>query len=177
MADMKTKFCAVCDMATSHFWGMDEQNWYCGECVRRKWDAARAGALGHHMSTYATSNPEGVFTIWVEGEDTLTDLCRGAFPNGHPDFIPMCLGEMDLHSRKNADYAGAGEALRNFYSVAKQLDESPAFVALTYMLKQVDAVTAMIVEGREGAVEGLDSRLQDIGVYSKLIRILLKEAE
>lgn len=104
-------------------------------------------------------------------------LLEGLFPNGHPSFIPMCLEEMELHSQKNADYARGGDPLGNFQRVSDALrsygiDLSPAQVAFVYMMKQVDAVGRMLGQGYEGQVEGIESKLQDIGVYSKLVNIL-----
>jgi len=38
-------------------------------------------------------------------EGDLEKKLRALFPHGHPDFIAMCIGEMQLHSDKNHDYA------------------------------------------------------------------------
>ena len=105
---------------------------------------------------------------------------KSKFPNGHSHFIPLCLEEMALHSKKNADYAQGGDPLGNFKRVSDMLNSwginiSPATVALIYMMKQVDAVGRMIGKGYEGGVEGVGSRLQDIGVYAKLCAILVGE--
>lgn len=107
-------------------------------------------------------------------------LLAGLFQHGHPSFIPMCLEEMELHSRKNADYARGGDPLGNFYRVSDTLrsygiDLSPAQVAFVYMMKQIDVAGRMLGQGYEGQAEGILSRLQDIGVYAKLITILRKE--
>lgn len=102
------------------------------------------------------------------------------YPNGHPKFIPLCLEEMELHSKKNADYARGGNPLGNFVRVSEMLRRwgywiHPHDVALIYMLKQVDAVGNMLGNDYEGRVEGIKSRLQDISVYAKLITILYEE--
>ena len=102
------------------------------------------------------------------------------YPNGHPSFLPLCLEEMELHSKKNADYAQGGDPLGNFKRVANMLAEwgwdiSPALVALVYMMKQVDAVGNMLGQSYEGQTEGVKSRLQDIAVYAKLVGILYSE--
>ena len=112
-------------------------------------------------------------------EDLVTIL-RGRYPNGHPDFIPMCLGEIELHSAKNADYAHSGNPLGNFTRVSAMIQIcggaiSRSQVALIYMLKQIDAVMCMLFQNYEGKVEGADAKLQDISVYAKLIRILRRE--
>ena len=107
-------------------------------------------------------------------------LLEGLFPNGHPSFIPLCLEEMELHSQKNADYARGSNPLGNFERVSDMLTSwgtpiSPSQVAFIYCLKQLDACGSMLFQGYEGSVEGIDSRLQDVGVYAKLIRILRTE--
>jgi len=107
----------------------------------------------------------------------MIEQLRKLYPNGHPDFIPMCLAEMELYSKKNADYAQGGNPLGNFNRVSKMLkrwgiDCPPYQVALIYMMKQVDSVVRMIGKGYEGEGEGLEDKLEDISVYSKLIRIL-----
>lgn len=112
----------------------------------------------------------------------LITVLRRLFPHGHPDFIPALLEEMKLHSDKNHDYASGGNSLGNFQRVAKIKslypgfpDNSPAGVALTYMLKQLDATMWGMAKGIEHKVEGLESRLRDISVYANLVNILLKE--
>lgn len=102
--------------------------------------------------------------------------------HGHPDFYKMTEEENKLHSEKNQDYARGGNPLGNFYRVSDMLkamgaDISPAQVGFIYMLKQLDAAGRMLFGGYEGKVENLDTRLQDVSVYSKLVRILHKEAK
>ena len=102
------------------------------------------------------------------------------YPHGHPDFIKLCINEMELHSAKNYDYAHGGNPLGNFYRVSDMLklfgaDISPAQVAFIYLMKQLDATGRMLFQNYEGGTEGISSRLKDISVYSKLIQILLNE--
>lgn len=109
-----------------------------------------------------------------------TAMLKAEYPSGHPDFIPMCIEEVKLHSDKNADYAYGGDPLGNFNRVSELLKPyglhlMPNEIALIYMLKQLDAVMNMLVTGYEGQVEGIKARLQDIAVYAKLIWILHKE--
>ena len=90
---------------------------------------------------------------------------------------------MDLHSRKNADYAGTGRPLGNFERVSKALEaygitpSSPAAVALVYMMKQVDAVMYAVGQGRTLDVESVGDRLRDIAVYAVLTKIMLEETK
>uniref|UniRef100_A0A6H2A4I8 Uncharacterized protein n=1 Tax=viral metagenome TaxID=1070528 RepID=A0A6H2A4I8_9ZZZZ len=112
---------------------------------------------------------------------TIIQALQHLFPNGHSSFIPICIEEMELHSRKNYDYAHGGNPLGNFYRVAEWLGQyseflkHPMVIALIYAAKQIDDVLWMISQGYEGQVEGIESRLGDVSVYSKLARILHKE--
>ena len=102
--------------------------------------------------------------------------------HGHPDFYRLCEEEMDLHSRKNHDYAAGGNPLGNFNRVSAILAmypglklSDPAVVAITYMMKQLDASLWMLSNGHVAQVEGQKERWQDISVYSKIISILISE--
>ena len=109
--------------------------------------------------------------------EQILESLKANYPNGHPYFIPLCLEEMALHSKKNADYTQGGDHLGNFKRVAGVLcslgmEVTPAQVAFVYMMKQVDVVGRMLGKGYEGGVESIHSRLQDIAVYAKLTDIL-----
>jgi len=113
-------------------------------------------------------------------EKTLRELA----PGGHDKFIPYALYEIMLHAAKNRDYTKGGDPLGNFNRVAKILSMYPGLdmgqpynVALVYMLKQLDAVMWMFSQKYEGEVEGVAERIQDISVYSKLMRILFEESK
>lgn len=122
---------------------------------------------------------EPIIPIAPDPEDVeydVTDLLREFFPHGHPQFLPITLREMELHSVKNADYAGGGPALGNFDRVSAILALYPDLklsdrrvVALVYALKQLDAVLWGINSNIVHKVEGLNARLQDISVYAKLV--------
>jgi hypothetical protein len=112
----------------------------------------------------------------------LAQTLRKRFPNGHQEFIPITLREIALHDAKNHDYAKGGNPLGNFDRVAAILALYPHLnpgdrrvVALTYMLKQLDAVLWGLSEGIEHRVEGLTERLQDISVYAKLVECMESE--
>lgn len=113
----------------------------------------------------------------------VVDELRAKFPHGHPEFIPMTVGEMKLHSEKNFDYAAGGDPLGNFKRVATilaqypglQIDD-PAIVAMIYALKQLDAYFWLKAQGRDGKVEGKAARLGDISVYTKIARIIEQDA-
>ncbi|MCK9524506.1 MAG: hypothetical protein M0R49_01070 [Limnochordia bacterium] len=127
----------------------------------------------------------------IKAEELLgTDFCEvekkldELYPHGSPEFIPMCLEEMELHSAKNADYAKGGDPLGNFKRVANilsnypNLDPSdPMVVCIIYALKQFDAALWMKSQGYDGEVENIDTRLRDVHVYAKIARILELESK
>jgi hypothetical protein len=107
---------------------------------------------------------------------TAAELLRAEFPHGHPSFLPITVREIELHSAKNHDYAKGGSPLGNFERVSAILALYPKLqlsdmrvVALVYALKQLDAVLWGLNSDIQHKVEGLNSRLQDISVYSKIV--------
>ncbi len=116
-------------------------------------------------------------------ETELIEVLRKVFPNGHEDYLPQCIAEMELHSLKNHDYASGGDSLGNFKRVAailghyKGLDLSdPRVVAFVYAMKQIDAVLWSLSQNITAKVEGIVPRLDDVAVYAKIIKCLTIEA-
>jgi hypothetical protein len=114
-------------------------------------------------------------------DDTITEI-RKEYPYGHPEFLPISIGEAALHSDKNHDYAAGGHPLGNFDRVAAILALYPGLplgdrkvVALVYALKQLDAVLWGLSKGIKHKVEGLASRLQDVSVYTKLVMCMIRD--
>uniref|UniRef100_A0A6M3J401 Uncharacterized protein n=1 Tax=viral metagenome TaxID=1070528 RepID=A0A6M3J401_9ZZZZ len=113
----------------------------------------------------------------------VAEQLRKAFPHGHPDFIPMTLEEMKLHSEKNFKYTFRGNPLGNFKRVAEIMKmypnidwAQPACVALVYSLKQLDAAFWMLNSGHDTkSIEGIDTCLEDVSVYAKLTRLCRKD--
>lgn len=112
----------------------------------------------------------------AEVRDEVIKTLRDIFPHGHPGFLPTSVKELQLHSDKNHDYSKGGAPLGNFDRVAAILSLYPNLklgdrrvVALVYALKQLDAVLWGINSGIQHKVEGLNDRLQDISVYSKIV--------
>ncbi len=107
------------------------------------------------------------------------------YKNGSPRFYQIMESLMQLHSEKNKDYATNVDPLANFHRVAeickryKLITEGHESekVALIYMLKQLDCVLALIGDNREGNVEGVSKRLDDIAVYSVLTEVLHEEGK
>ncbi len=103
--------------------------------------------------------------------------------HGHPLYLELTEEELKLHSAKNKDYAGEGDALGNFNRVAAicalypGLDPSdPVVIALIFKLKHFDAAMWMLSQGYEGEVEDIETRLQDDYIYTKIARVLRRIA-
>lgn len=122
------------------------------------------------------------------GTSPVTDEIIGAFrkvwPHGHADFLPITLRELQLHSDKNHDYAAGGKPTGNFDRVAAILAlypklqlSDPRVVALVYAMKQLDAVLWGLSNNIQAKVEGLNERLQDISVYSKIVMCMNADVE
>lgn len=114
--------------------------------------------------------------------NALGEELRAAFPYGHPEFLPMLLEKMKLHSDKNHDYAKGGRPLGNFERVASLLGlypglrlDDPVVVMLIYALKQVDATLWGFAQGITQKVEGPIDRLGDVLVYAGIAICALKD--
>lgn len=101
---------------------------------------------------------------------------------GHPRFYDLIREEIELHSRKNYDYAVGGDPLGNFRRVADILShypnldlKKPAVVAMVYMMKQMDAILWYMNQGHNLSSESVYDKLRDISIYSKLMSILMWE--
>jgi len=115
----------------------------------------------------------GLEVTEIHPEARLEEKLKRAYPHGHPEFIPILLDKMQLHSDKNHDYARGGNPLGNFERVSKILElypnlplNHPVVIMLVYMLKQFDSVFWGLSQRIEHKVEGFIPRLGDILVYS-----------
>ncbi len=96
------------------------------------------------------------------------------------NFEELTQKELELYRIKNKDYTGnQGDIYGNFNRVAKIFSlypnlklSDPRVVCLTYLMKQLDATLWMLNQGYEGEVENIDTRLQDVTIYSKICRLL-----
>jgi hypothetical protein len=118
----------------------------------------------------------------MENSELISTL-REKFKYGSEEFIPILIELADLHSRKNYDYTFGGDPLGNFNRVAhffesypKLSSSDPEIVAITYLMKQLDAILWAKNSGYEGKVEGSDRRYEDVNVYSIIARIIAKKS-
>jgi hypothetical protein len=93
-----------------------------------------------------------------------------------------------LHDAKNLDYAGGCRQgpLGNFDRVSSIVTMYPSSdawgtppgIALTYMLKQLDAALVMFTTAKQSVTgEGLRERLRDIATYAIILEELLEREE
>lgn len=129
------------------------------------------------------------------GEDKkLTDAellkqLKERFGHGDPEYMGITMDEILMYSAKNRDYAGGNDdeivdpngnfdRVAAFFSMYPGLSlADPRVISLVYMMKQVDQVFHSLSRGYEGSVEGLDPRLADIHIYSKICRTLNRRAD
>lgn len=111
------------------------------------------------------------------------EALRVIYPNGHKQYLPVVLKQLQLHSDKSGDYAAGGHVFGNFQRVAAILSNYPNLklsdqrvVALVYALKQIDAVLWGINSNITHKVEGLAPRLDDIAVYATIVQCMDGEA-
>ena len=95
------------------------------------------------------------------------------------DYESLTNEELNLFKAKNEDYTKGGDKLGNFNRVSQIFSlypnlrlSDPRVVCLAYLMKQLDATLWMLNQGYEGEVENIDTRLQDVTVYSKICRLL-----
>ena len=104
------------------------------------------------------------------------DALKGVAFHGHPRFYELLVKMADLHSRKNHDYAGKGNPLRNFYKCREQGIEPWRGV----MVRLSDKWSRLESFCRQGKLEvkgeSVVDTLMDNAVYS-LLAILLFEEE
>jgi hypothetical protein len=112
---------------------------------------------------------------------TVRHYLEHQFPDAAPGFIDLSIEEMNLHNRKNHDYAHGGDPLGNFKRVAAifamypGLDlAKPEVVCLVYAAKQLDAILWQESQGHEAKAEGWRGRAQDVGNYIGKLFVLLK---
>lgn len=104
---------------------------------------------------------------------------------GHPRFHEILDELGDLHDRKNHDYAAGSKQgpLGNFHrtstimSLYPGMDWDSAFgVAMSYMLKQLDAALVLRSQNRDSVTgEPIPARLKDVATYSVIGMVIVEE--
>lgn len=82
-----------------------------------------------------------------------------------------------LRGAGQAEYAHNDmNALANFERVAEQLGQSREQVLMTYMLKHIDGI-ASYIKGHKSQREDVRGRINDVIVYSILLRAMVEDRE
>ena len=109
-------------------------------------------------------------------EQNLEKFFNGQDFHGHPDFYKLLAKMAALHSRKNHDYAGTGNPLRNFHKSREQGIEPWRGV----MIRLSDKWSRLESFCKQGTMEVADELIEDTlldnAVYS-LIAIILRREE
>lgn len=86
---------------------------------------------------------------------------------------------MELHDKKNRNYAGGGSPLGNFQRVASIMSNypniphgNPASALVGMVLKQIDNVLWAMNTGRFYSEASIDEHLADIAVYMVILRCI-----
>ena len=105
----------------------------------------------------------------------LLDVFESGSFYGHPDFYKLLADMAELHSRKNHDYAGKVEPLRNFYKSLEQGVRPWRGV----MIRLSDKWSRLEAFCKQGALQVKDEKFEDTlmdnAVYSLLAIILFRE--
>jgi len=102
---------------------------------------------------------------------------------GHPDFYKLINEEIELHNKKNYQYASDKDPLGNFDRVGilcHKIMLNPDIpdnlkIGMVQMAKQIDAVYDIIGEGKQNTIESVEDKFRDISVYSKINNIMYRE--
>lgn len=105
------------------------------------------------------------------------------YHHAHPRVIEIFEELMELHNRKNHQYATGEDPLGNFNRRAEQTAgkfikdglNKPLCVVLGDMSKQVDAVFDMVGRQKKNTVEEVDDKLRDIAVQAVIAIVLSEE--
>lgn len=96
---------------------------------------------------------------------------------GHPDFYKLLDGMAELHSRKNHDYAGESDPLKNLRS-SDRLGLPPFTGVMVRLQDKWSRLESFMTQGELLVKdESVEDTLMDNAVYSLLAIILLREAK
>ncbi len=102
-------------------------------------------------------------------------MLEGKTLHGHPQFYDLLQKMAELHSRKNHDYAGSENPLRNFYK-CKEMGISPFKGIMVRLSDKWSRLESFLKQGvLEVKDESIKDTLMDSAVYSLLAMILFDE--
>lgn len=134
------------------------------------------GGLYRYPSKMEADKAETLFLDLNSSEETSAKELDGE-KCGHPDFYKMLEQMADLHSRKNHDYAGTSDPLKNLRA-CKRLNLEP-FLGVMVRLQDKWSRLEEFVKSGELMVkdESVIDTLMDNAVYSLLAIILYREQQ
>ena len=102
---------------------------------------------------------------------------------GHPLFKPVCEELVNLHGKKNHQYATKENPLDNFeegaqfckHLMSKDAKNKKLTYLLTLMAKQSLAVNKIVGSGQTDTLESVEDKLRDIAIYSIIGIIMCRE--
>jgi hypothetical protein len=119
--------------------------------------------------------------------DEMIEQLRKSLPQsrgGHPMFYELGEEENQLYSDKHYQYATDADPMSNFrlcgdliHKLLKPGVNPTIAAALCLMSKQIVGVYEIVGEGKQNTIESLEDKLKDIGIYSRIIRIMLRESQ
>lgn len=113
-------------------------------------------------------------------ENILSEIRKGVIEMekyGHPDFYKMLKQMADLHSRKNHDYAGTSDPLKNLRA-CKRLNLTPFLGVLVRLQDKWSRLEEFVKSGQLMVKnESVIDTLMDNAVYSLLAIILYEEQQ
>jgi hypothetical protein len=96
---------------------------------------------------------------------------------GHPEFYKLLEQMAALHSRKNHDYAGTKDPLRNL-KASERMGIAPAIGVLVRLQDKMSRLESFAQQGELLVKdESVEDTLMDLAVYSLLSIILRREAK
>jgi DNA-binding SARP family transcriptional activator len=84
--------------------------------------------------------------------------------------------EMDLLTRKGAEYASDADALANFKKRAEDIGIDPKQILWIFLSKHLDSIKSFVKKGKEISDEPIAGRIQDARNYLFLLHCLIDEA-
>lgn len=138
----------------------------CGECEIQP----RCGTV-HHEDTDSGN------CLSFKPKDSAEEITPGKKQWGHPAFYKLLEQMADLHSRKNHDYAGKNDPLKNLRA-CERLDLKPFLGVMVRLQDKWSRLEEFVKSGQLMVKnESVIDTLMDNAVYSLLAIILYQEAQ
>lgn len=142
--------------------------------IPRPWNLLARHKVIQHLKNELRSIQEKERETKMLDDDFISTSPRKNY-HGHPQFYKLLVQMAELHSRKNHDYAGIGNPLRNFYK-CKEMGLTPFQGIMVRLSDKWSRLESFLKQGTlEVKDESVKDTLMDNAVYSLLATILLDE--